>query len=347
MIEGEELKQLLQSDTEFNQEVEMLSEGDKVAITELFDEPLKAAAQAMEKVLNKPCTLGEVSADIAKASLIKETLGDTYRLFDAEYQSGLSTFAFDLDSVKKIATILLEAEPAEGELTETELNSFSEVFSQMTSALAASLSKVTETEINLQESKEESKMSGIDENVIQLSIPLNVNDEVNTTTYYYITYAVFNMLIKALKDKLPAEKKDDKKEKKEEKKEEEAVKNQPSESKDESDKAQEEAEKESQATVQPICFEELTEDLVTNQKENMNLLMDLQLQVSVELGKVKKPIKDILQFTQGTIVELDRLAGDNVDILVSGKIIAKGEVVVVDQNFGVRITKIVLPEKRV
>jgi flagellar motor switch protein FliN/FliY len=60
--------------------------------------------------------------------------------------------------------------------------------------------------------------------------------------------------------------------------------------------------------------------------------MDLQLQVSVELGKVKKPIKDILQFTQGTIVELDRLAGENVDVLVSGKIIAKGEVVVVDQN---------------
>ena len=79
----------------------------------------------------------------------------------------------------------------------------------------------------------------------------------------------------------------------------------------------------------------------------MSLLMDLQLQVSVELGKVKRPIKDILQFTQGTIVELDRLAGENVDVLVSGKIIAKGEVVVVDQNFGVRITQIVIPEKRV
>ena len=341
MIEGEELKQLLQSDTEFNQEVEMLSESDKGAITELFNEPLKSVAQAMEKVLNKPCTLGEVSADIAKASLIKETVGDTYRLFDAEYQSGLSTFAFDLDSVKKIAAILLEAEPAEGELTETELNSFGEVFSQMTSALATSLSKVTDTEITLQESKEESKMSGIDENVIQLSIPLNVNDEVNTTAYYYITYAVFNTLIKALKDKMPAEEKD---EKAEDKKEEE-VKGDASESK-ESAKVQEETE-EVQATVQPIYFEELTEDLATNQKENMNLLMDLQLQVSVELGKVKKPIKDILQFTQGTIVELDRLAGDNVDILVSGKIIAKGEVVVVDQNFGVRITKIVLPEKRV
>lgn len=340
MIEGEELKQLLQSDTEFSQDVEMLSESDKGAITELFNEPLKAVAQAMEKVLSKPCTLGEVSADIAKASLIKETLGDTYKLFDAEYQSGLSTFAFDLDSIKKIAAILLEAEPAEGELTETELNSFGEVFSQMTSALATSLSKEIETEITLQESKEESKMSGIEENVIQLSIPLNVNDEVNTTAYYYLTYAVFNTLIKSLKGKMASEKPEEKAEEKE------GAKEGATEPK-EADKPQEEAEEETQATVQPIYFEELTEDLVTNQKENMNLLMDLQLQVSVELGKVKKPIKDILQFTQGTIVELDRLAGDNVDILVSGKIIAKGEVVVVDQNFGVRITKIVLPEKRV
>lgn len=345
MIEGEELKQLLQSDTEFSQDVEMISEGDKGAITELFAEPLKSVAAAMEKVLNKPCTLGEVSADIAKASLIKETLGDTYKLFDAEYQSGLSTFAFDLDSIKKIAAILLEAEPAEGELTETELNGFGEVFSQMTSALATSLSKVIETEITLQESKEESKMSGIEENVIQLSIPLNVNDEVNTTAYYYLTYAVFNTLIKSLKDKMASEKTEEE-EKVEEKAEGGTSKEEAVEQKEVA-KPQEEPEEEAQATVQPIYFEELTEDLATNQKENMNLLMDLQLQVSVELGKVKKPIKDILQFTQGTIVELDRLAGDNVDILVSGKIIAKGEVVVVDQNFGVRITKIVLPEKRV
>ena len=340
MIEGEELKQLLQSDTEFNQEVEMLSESDKVAITELFSEPLKDIAKAMEKVLNKSCTLGDISADIAKASLIKETLGDTYKLFDAEYKSGISTFAFDLDSVKKIAATLLESEPAEGELTETELNGFGEVLSQMASALGTSLSKVTSTEITVQESKEESKISSIEENVIQLSIPITVGEEVNSTVYYYITYGVFNTLIKTMRENLPKDSDGDTKEGIAENKEEKVAEK-------EINKEIEEQEEEKQATVQPICFEELTEDFATNQKENMNLLMDLQLQVSVELGKVKKPIKDILQFTQGTIVELDRLAGDNVDVLVSGKIIAKGEVVVVDQNFGVRITKIVLPEKRV
>jgi len=336
MIEGEELKQLLQNGTELAQDVEMLSEDDKTAIVELFNEPLKAIAKAMEKILAKPCSLGEVSADIAKASLIKETLGEEYRLLDAKYKSGLSTFAFDVASIKKIANILLETMPEGEEITETELNAFGEVYSQITSALANSLARVTDANITLEDSLAESEMNGLDENVVQLSIALSVNEEIDTTIYYYITYDVYNTLFKVLKSKLPPE--ESKSSKKKESNENTLT--------EESSSAKE-VEEESSATIQPIFFEELTEDLAANQKENMNLLMDLQLQVSVELGKVKKPIKDILQFTQGTIVELDRLAGDNVDVLVSGKIIAKGEVVVVDQNFGVRITKIVLPEKRV
>ncbi len=332
MIESEELKQLLQNGTEFSQELELLSDNDKTAVLDIFNEPLKAMAKAIGKILNKPCSLGEISVDIAKASLVKETLGEEYKLLDAKYKSGLSTFAFDTSSMKNMAGILLETVVEEGEVSETELNAFGEVFSQMTVALANSLAKVTSANISIEESMGESELSSLEENVIQLAIALNINDEINTTVYYYITYSVFNTLLSVLKSKLLP---------KEEAKEAEKSAPQKPET-----TANEELE-ESSATVRPIYFEELTEDLVANQKENMNLLMDLQLQVSVELGKVKRPIKDILQFTQGTIVELDRLAGDNVDVLVSGKIIAKGEVVVVDQNFGVRITKIVLPEKRV
>ena len=331
MIEGEELKQLLQNGTEFGQDVEMISESDKNAIIELFKEPLNAVAKAMQKILNKSCELGEVSADIARASLIKETLGEGYKLLDAKYKSGLSAFAFDVSSMKTMACILLETMPEGDELTDTELNAFGEVFSQMTSSLANALAKVTDANIGLEESLGESELGVLDENVIQLSIALSIDEDVNTTFYYYITYGVFNTLLNVLKPKAEAMKSS----------------KSPESKKEEVETNNDEVENDTPATIQPIFFEELTEDFAANQKENMNLLMDLQLQVSVELGKVKKPIKEILQFTQGTIVELDRLAGENVDVLVSGKIIAKGEVVVVDQNFGVRITKIVLPEKRV
>ena len=69
--------------------------------------------------------------------------------------------------------------------------------------------------------------------------------------------------------------------------------------------------------------------------------MDIPLAISVELGKAKCYVKDLLNLTIGSIVELDKLAGDPVDILVNGKLFAKGEVVVIDENFGVRIQEIV------
>ena len=72
----------------------------------------------------------------------------------------------------------------------------------------------------------------------------------------------------------------------------------------------------------------------------------MPLQVTVELGRTKKSIKDILELTNGSIIELDKLAGEPVDIHINGKLLAKGEVVVIDENFGVRITDIVSPLER-
>lgn len=326
MLDNEEVKDLLKKSSEFEQTTEMLSENDREIVIELFKKPFEALAKSISKILAKETAIGEISADIANSGLLKETLGEDYYLADAMYKSGMSAFAFENTAVKKMASILLETMYEEGELTETEINSFKEIFSQMLSGLGNSLSSEVDATVELSETDEASKITELSENVLQFSVGLTVNEDINTTFYYYISYDVLNTLLKVAKSKLKDESSNAHKE--------------------DVHKIEEDLE-ESTATISPIQFEELTEDLIADEKENMNLLMDLQLQVSVELGKVKKPIKDILQFTQGTIVELDRLAGDNVDVLVSGKIIAKGEVVVVDQNFGVRITKIVLPEKRV
>lgn len=79
---------------------------------------------------------------------------------------------------------------------------------------------------------------------------------------------------------------------------------------------------------------------------NIGLILDVPLRVTVELGRAKKTIKEILELSSGSIVELDKLAGEPVDIFVNGKFLAKGEVVVIDENFGVRITDIVSPAER-
>lgn len=77
------------------------------------------------------------------------------------------------------------------------------------------------------------------------------------------------------------------------------------------------------------------------QQENIDLIMDVPLEVTVELGKTQKSIKDILDISPGTIIELDKLAGEPVDVIVNGKYVARGEVVVIEESFGVRVTEII------
>ncbi|MFD0587575.1 flagellar motor switch phosphatase FliY [Paenibacillus sp. GCM10027627] len=94
--------------------------------------------------------------------------------------------------------------------------------------------------------------------------------------------------------------------------------------------------------VQPVQFANFSPgSYPQTDGTNLNLLLDIPLKVTVELGRTQKQIKDILELSQGSIIELDKLAGEPVDILVNNKLIAKGEVVVIDENFGVRVTDIV------
>ena len=101
-----------------------------------------------------------------------------------------------------------------------------------------------------------------------------------------------------------------------------------------------------QINVQPVQFAPLVQQALPAVDTNINLIMDVPLQVTVELGRTRKLIRDILELAPGSVIELDKLAGEAVDILVNGKLIAKGEVVVIDDNFGVRITEIVSPLER-
>ncbi|WP_276621249.1 flagellar motor switch phosphatase FliY [Syntrophomonas wolfei] len=101
-----------------------------------------------------------------------------------------------------------------------------------------------------------------------------------------------------------------------------------------------------QFAVQPVQFAPLQESDMIHSPQNLDLIMDVPLDVSVELGKTKKSIREILELNQGAIIQLDKLAGEPVDLLVNGKLIAKGEVVVIDENYGIRITTIISPIDR-
>ena len=98
--------------------------------------------------------------------------------------------------------------------------------------------------------------------------------------------------------------------------------------------------------VSPAQFMPLSMEPVQINENNIGLILDVPLQVTVELGRTKKTIKEILDLATGSIVELDKLAGEPVEIQVNGHYLAKGEVVVIDENFGVRITEIATPAER-
>jgi flagellar motor switch protein FliN/FliY len=99
--------------------------------------------------------------------------------------------------------------------------------------------------------------------------------------------------------------------------------------------------------VRPVQFQSFDSGDLALEAQNIGLLMDVPLQITVELGRTSRKIKEILEFGQGSIIELDKLSGEPVDILVNGKNIASGEVVVIDESFGVRITDIIHPSKRI
>ena len=99
------------------------------------------------------------------------------------------------------------------------------------------------------------------------------------------------------------------------------------------------------ATAHPADFGQLTGDPGLSAGGNIDLLMDVRLPVSIELGRTTLPIAEILKWGQGSIVELDKLVGEPVSLLVNNKMVAKGEVVVIDENFGLRITSLVSPKE--
>ena len=109
-----------------------------------------------------------------------------------------------------------------------------------------------------------------------------------------------------------------------------------------------------EGNVQKINIEKLADEIKTGDDalnklkvQNLDFILDIPLKVSVELGRTNVIIKDLLQLGQGSVLELDKLAGEPLEVLVNGKLVARGEVVVVNEKFGIRLTDIISPIERI
>lgn len=97
----------------------------------------------------------------------------------------------------------------------------------------------------------------------------------------------------------------------------------------------------------PAEFDSLTRDTALPKAQNLDFILDIPVEVTVELGKTRMLVNDLLQLGQGSVVELEKLAGEPVEIVINDKLIARGEVVVVNEKFGVRLTDIISPLDRI
>lgn len=101
------------------------------------------------------------------------------------------------------------------------------------------------------------------------------------------------------------------------------------------------------AAADAASFNELKDESVAGSDVNLDVVLDIPVNLSMEIGRTKISIRNLLQLNQGSVVELERLAGEPMDVLVNGTLIARGEVVVVNEKFGIRLTDIISPAERV
>ena len=101
------------------------------------------------------------------------------------------------------------------------------------------------------------------------------------------------------------------------------------------------------AAVGKASFSEVVDDSRPGTDVNLEVVLDIPVNISMEIGRTKISIRNLLQLNQGSVVELDRLAGEPMDVLVNGTLIARGEVVVINEKFGIRLTDIISPAERV
>lgn len=103
-----------------------------------------------------------------------------------------------------------------------------------------------------------------------------------------------------------------------------------------------------QTSAEAAGFEKLEDDGLENNEEiNLDVILDVPVDISMEIGRTKISIRNLLKLNQGSVIELDRLAGEPMDVLINGTLIAHGEVVVVNDKFGIRLTDVISPSERI
>lgn len=335
---------------------------EKDTIGEIGNISLGSSATALSTLLGMKVEITTPTVSIVRKTGLTEEFPYEHVSLQVNYVEGFdgeNIFLMKASDAAIISDIMLggSGEEVNEELSDIALSAVQEAMNQMMGSSATSMSTVFSKRVDISPpvveyediDKLEEVYEKIDEEVfVKVSFQLKVGDLIDSNIMQLIPLNFAKELVNNL---LEPEPESIAEEQSESVLEEAEVDNIPAQqqateqSKDEQDSDEPQqigVKAQKNAPVQTASFSEFQPvDLSTKNQRNLDMLLDVPLQVTVELGRTRQNVSEILELASGSIIELDKLAGEPVDVLVNNKLIAKGEVVVIEENFGVRVTDIV------
>jgi flagellar motor switch protein FliN/FliY len=383
MLSQEEIDALLRGDSatasqdsssSHNRQDDDLTSEEKDALGEIGNISMGTSATTLFTLLNNKVSITTPKVTVETWEELSGEYKSPYVAVQVHYKEGLkgsNLLILKEDDVRIITDLMMggTGETKEEPISDLHLSAIGEAMNQMIGSSSTSLSTMFNKRIDISppqafilyfQNFAELELFNPDEKVVKIAFRMEVGNIIDSEIMQLIPIDFAKTLVSNLLSNMDAKEEPIIVEKHRETKAESEISSKPSsqpkqpakqnilDNRNEERQDNEPVRREEQkvVNVQPVQYQTFESEQWSAEKESIELIMDVPLEITVELGRTKKLIKDILEFGPGTILELDKLAGEPVDIMVNGKYIAKGEVVVIDESFGVRITDIVSASKR-
>lgn len=343
--------------------VNLLSDIEKDLLGEIGNISMGSASTALYQIINQKVNITTPVVSITTLKEIKETFETPTVVLDVEYTSGIigrNILIIKTEDAAVIANLMMGGDGIveNHELSEIEISAVQEAMNQMIGSAATSMATMFSREVNISppiskiwSNSEDALSSEIpeDQAIVRVNFRMTIGNLVDSNIMQILPVETAKKIVSIMigkedEDSNVSEQNDNpvNNEILVESYNDSYEVNQPVSEKTIIETPQ------PQVEVHKASFEPLVESKKSGvSNKNIDLILDVPLDISVVLGRTKKSIKDILNFSTGSLIELDKLAEEPVEVLVNGKTIALGEVVVVDENFGVRITSIVSNTERI
>ncbi len=323
----------------------LLSNVEMEALTELLNVSLGGSSTVLSSLFSEQITVKAAELSIKQHDHVLKNTLSPFIVVLGEYTGGINgiqILAISVDDVEAI-TELMDA-GIEAKNMRKQFQIVEEVVDQMFTSVSHSMATVLEQEVShslssmdLIETQQDFPISKFTEErwFVEADFQMVFGSQKSITLHLCIPVCLAKQMVGILTDSLDEDYPEE-------------TQDMPFQSTNQSNTTTKTKVTDSTPNVQSVQFSSFDETSSTHSEpNNLSMLLDIPLQVTVELGRTKRMVKEILAVSQGSIIELDKLAGEPVDILINNKLIAVGEVVVIDENFGVRVTDILSTADRI